>query len=159
MRQFSLPLFTAFVLLGCGETSPSQPEPPSEQGYRMTATVHVAPAPVPDSTPALVASVVLSGMSLSPVRLTVNHQCPVFLRLYAMNAADTLPAYDEGNKGCTRIGETVEIPPLGSRTFTHQLSLRELREADVAPGSYVVHVVLVGGSEPRAVDAGEVEIP
>lgn len=164
MRRFSLPLLTTLALLGCGGTSPSQPEPPAEPHYRVTASVHVTDSAGAHGMPALVTSVVMSNLQSAPLHLTINHQCPLFLRLYRSNSADTLPVYDEGIDGCSHIAELVELPPMGSRELTHELSLRELSEAGVAPGRYVVRVVVaaseaMGGPGHFAVHAGEVEIP
>ena len=164
MRRFSLPLLTTLALLGCGGASPSEPELAAEQQFRATASVHLADGAQSGRGPALVASVVISSLQFSPVRLTINHQCPVALRLYHPDSADTVPVYDEGNRGCSRIGELVEVPPMGSHELTHELSLRDLDEAGVGPGKYVVRALVVateamGGPGPFTVPAGEVEIP
>ncbi len=158
-----LPLLGMFVLLGCTGSLPSQPEASVEPNYSAVATVRVAAGQGPDSTPSLVARVVLSSRTSKPIRLTVNQQCPVFLRLYRTGLADTLPVYDEGNNGCSRIAEIIELPPAGNRELVHELSLKAIHDAGVGPGKYAVHVIVaateaVGGPGKFAIEAGEIDI-
>lgn len=164
MRGSVLPLLGILVLPGCGGSAPSQPEAPVEPNFRAVATVHVAAGPDSGSTPFLMTRVVLSSLTSAPTRLTINHQCPVFLRLYRTDSADTLPVYDEGDDECSRIAELIEIPPTGSRELVHELSLKAVHDAGVGPGTYAVHVVVAsteagGGPGKFSIDAGQIDIP
>jgi hypothetical protein len=132
--------------------------------FRAVATVRIAAGSDSGNTPSIITRVVLSSLTSVPTRLTINHQCPVFLRLYRIGSANALPTYDEGDKGCSRIAEIVELPPAGKHEVLHELSLKAVHDTGVDPGRYSVDVVVVatengGGPGQFSIHAGEIEIP
>jgi len=164
MNLNSLLVLSTLALAACSSSSPNEPDqlPDSESfgAFGARANARIAGSVGEDS---LVASVTLTNRSTVPVNLTVNHQCPVAVRLYRYSGTEQA-VYDEGPMGCSRIGRDVLLKVGGKAVLTRSVSLRELRAAGITAGRYRVEaIVIANGTQDRpgpfTVQAGEITLP
>ena len=159
MNLKSLLVLSTLALGACSSSSPGEPDHlPDLQSFGATANARLAGSM---SEETVVASVRLTNRSTVPVKITVNANRPVFIRLYRGTGE---AVYDEGLMGGPRPGLDVPFAAGGTRVLTRSVSLRELRAAGITASRYRVEAVVVANSTqdrpgPITVQAGEITIP